>query len=173
MRVICRGNAGFTLVEILISMLLLAISFLGLAAMQSKSLAETQNTQFRSKADILLRDVADRMRGNGQAVAEGDYLIDEDAISTGEPPSACPLTPAAYTCIATRDLTLWMNAVDDALPQPHVLIADAGDGVQRIRIDWSEKQTAAQDVSVNPCGEEADRACSEIRVFIKGDESGG
>jgi len=173
MRIVRRGSAGFTLIEIMISMLLLAIGFLGLAAVQSKSLSETQNTQFRSKADILLRDIADRMRANSEAVVVGDYLVDANAVSTGEAPDDCPLDPAAYTCIALRDLTLWMNAVDDALPEPHVLIADAGNGIHRIRIDWAEKRVEVKDLTVNPCGEDADRACTEVRVFIKGEESGG
>jgi len=168
-RIVRRGCAGFTLIEILISMLLLAIGFLGLAAVQSRSLSETQNIQFRSKADILLRDIADRMRANVEAVAVGGYLIDEDAVSTGESAQDCPPDPAAYTCVAARDLVAWKNAIDDALPEPHVLIADAGNGVARIRVDWSEKQIGTQDQSVNPCGEEADRSCSEIRIYIKGD----
>jgi type IV pilus assembly protein PilV len=159
------GSAGFTLIEILISMFLLAIGFLGLAAVQSKSLAETQNTQFRSKANILLRDIADRMRANSEAVAQGDYVIDAEAVSTGEPPADCAYAPSAYTCIAQRDLTVWMNAVDDALPAPHVLIADAGAGVQRIRIDWLERNAGAGSNAPNPCGED-DRACTEVRIFI-------
>lgn len=173
MRIARPGCAGFTLIEILISMVLLAIGFLGLAAVQSKSLSETQNTQFRSKADLLLRDIADRMRANTEAVANGDYLVDEQAVSTHEAPADCPLDPAAYSCLALRDLTLWMNSVDDALPDPHVLIADAGDGVQRIRIDWTEKRVQPQDRSANPCGEDLERSCTELRVFIKGDEVGG
>lgn len=169
-----RGSGGFTLIELLVSMLLLAIGFLGLAAVQSKSLAETQNTQFRSKADVLLRDVADRMRANGEAVVTGGYLVNADAVSSGETPADCPLHPAAYTCIAQRDLTLWMNAVDDALPEPHVTIADAGGGVHRIRIDWMEKRTQTQDVTVNPCDEEdQQRSCTEIRVFIAADALAG
>jgi type IV pilus assembly protein PilV len=173
MRIARLGGAGFTLIEILVSMLLLAIGFLGLAAVQSKSLSETQNTQFRSKADILLRDIADRMRANAEAVTTGGYLIDKDAVSSHEAPQDCPLDPAAYTCLAVRDLTLWINSVDEALPEPHVLIADAGDGVQRIRIDWSEKRVQTQDRSANPCGADLDRSCTELRVLINGDESGG
>lgn len=167
MRIVRHGSAGFTLIEILISMLLLAIGFLGLAAVQSKSLSETQNTQFRSKADIFLRDIADRMRANKEAVVEGDYFINDAAVSTGESPADCPFDPAAYTCIAARDLTLWKNSIDDALPEPHVLIAEAGDGIQRIRIDWTEKRNEAAAVfAPNPCGEDPDRSCTEIRVYI-------
>jgi len=165
MRIVRRGCAGFTLIEIMISMLLLAIGFLGLAAVQSRSLSETQNTQFRSKADILLRDISDRMRANAEAVVAGRYVISENIVSSDGVAQDCPPDPVAYTCVADRDLKVWKKAVDDALPNPHVLIADVGGGVQRIRVDWAEKQIGTQDQSVNPCGDDADRTCSEIRVF--------
>jgi type IV pilus assembly protein PilV len=173
MRALRRGSDGFTLIEILVAMLLLAIGFLGLAAVQAKSLAETQNTQFRSKADVLLRDIADRMRANREAAAAGRYVIDVDAVSTGELPADCPLNLTTPNCLAQRDLVLWMNAIDDALPEPHVTIADGGSGVQRIRIAWTEKRINTEDVTTNPCGEDAQRSCTEIRVFINADAAGG
>lgn len=170
-----RGSNGFTLIELLISMLLLAIGFLGLAAVQSKSLAETQNTQFRSKADVLLRDIADRMRANGDAVEAGRYLIDTDVDGGDGAPAECPADTGASGCLALRDLDLWMAAVDDALPDPRVVIADAGNGMQRIRIDWTEINNRASDNStVNPCGEDMeDRTCVEMRVLINGGDAGG
>lgn len=168
MRAIRRGSSGFTLIEILISMLLLAIGFLGLASVQSKSLSETQNTQFRSKADVLLRDIADRMRANKEAVAAGDYLIDTEAVAGAMPPD-CPPNPDAYTCMAARDLRLWMNAVDEALPQPHVLIDDLGAGQQLVRIDWSEKGIDPNNRADSPCGEDLSRNCIEMRVLIVGE----
>jgi len=168
MRAFGRGNGGFTLIEILVAMLLLAIGFLGLAAVQSKSLSETQSTQFRTKADVLLRDMADRMRANKEAVVEGSYLIDDDAV-VADVPAACPANPDAFTCMAQRDLVLWKNAVDDALPEPHVSIADLGAGQQLLRIDWREKTTESSDRTVNPCSEDQARSCVEMRVLIVGE----
>ena len=168
MRAFGRGSGGFTLIEILVSMLLLAIGILGLAAVQSKSLSETQGSQFRSKADVLLRDIADRMRANKEAVAAGGYLVDADAVAT-DAPSACTPGPDAFTCMAARDLALWMNAVDEALPEPHVRIADLGGGQQSLRIDWKEKSVNTNDSTENPCGDAADRSCVEIRVLIVGE----
>ena len=78
MRAPCRGSAGFILIEILISMLLLAIGFLGLAAVQSKSLVETQNTQFRSKADVLLRDIADGLADTGDLATAKALLAEAE-----------------------------------------------------------------------------------------------
>ena len=66
-------------------------------------------------------------------------------------------------------------AIDDALPEPSVLIADAGNGMQRIRIDWSEIANRERGNNVaNPCSEDAqDRTCVEMRVFIRSGDAGG
>lgn len=66
-------QSGFTLIEILVTMLVMAIGFLGLAALQTSGLQQSQNTYFRTQADILARDIADRMRANRFGVLSGSY----------------------------------------------------------------------------------------------------
>ena len=55
---------GFTLIEVLIAMLVLAIGLLGLAGLQVRSLNNTQSAYYRSLATELAYDLADRMRAN-------------------------------------------------------------------------------------------------------------
>lgn len=59
-----NGSAGFTLIEILISVVVLAIGLLGMAALQMNGLRNNQSAYFRAQATQLAYDMADRMRTN-------------------------------------------------------------------------------------------------------------
>ena len=62
-------NAGFTLIEVLIAMLVLAVSLLGLAGLQATSLRNNQSAYNRSQATQLAYDLADRMRANAAGIS--------------------------------------------------------------------------------------------------------
>ena len=57
-------NTGFTLIEVLIAMIILAVGLLGLAGLQATSLRNNQSAYNRSVATQLAYDIADRMRAN-------------------------------------------------------------------------------------------------------------
>ncbi|MCX7101946.1 MAG: type IV pilus modification protein PilV, partial [Methylobacter sp.] len=59
-----KQTAGFTLIEVLIAMLVLAVGLLGLAGLQATSLKSNQSAYNRSQATQLAYDLADRMRAN-------------------------------------------------------------------------------------------------------------
>lgn len=59
-----RRNAGFTLVEILITIIVLSIGLLGLAGLQINGLRVNMSSEMRSKATFLANDIAERMRAN-------------------------------------------------------------------------------------------------------------
>jgi type IV pilus assembly protein PilV len=55
-------NTGFTLIEVLIAMLVLAGGLLGLAGLQAASLSNGQSAYNRSQATQLAYQLADNMR---------------------------------------------------------------------------------------------------------------
>lgn len=57
-------QTGATLIEVLISMLLIGIGLLGVAASQISSLKMTLSSYQRSQATVLANDIADRLRAN-------------------------------------------------------------------------------------------------------------
>ena len=59
-----RQMQGFTLIEVLISVLILSLGLLGVAAMQSRSLGSSHTASLRSQAILAAGDIADRMRAN-------------------------------------------------------------------------------------------------------------
>src|SRR5690606_3184429 len=59
-----RRENGFTLIEVLVTVIVLAIGLLGLAALQFSGLRYTHSAYQRSQATILTNDIIDRMRVN-------------------------------------------------------------------------------------------------------------
>lgn len=68
-----RVEAGASLLEVLISVLILSIGILGIAALQSVSLRNTVSAEARSAAVIQSYAMLDMMRANREAALDGDY----------------------------------------------------------------------------------------------------
>ena len=68
-----RRQRGVSLIEVLVSTLILAIGLVGVAGLQAFALKNNQSAQMRSQASALAYDLADRMRGNVAAANAGMY----------------------------------------------------------------------------------------------------
>ncbi|GGE74095.1 hypothetical protein GCM10011533_28150 [Streptosporangium jomthongense] len=60
-----KSQHGFTMIEVLIAVLVLAIGLLGVAGVQLVSMQQTVNSNLRSEATIYAQSVAERLRSNG------------------------------------------------------------------------------------------------------------
>ena len=110
-------NTGFTLIEVLIAMLVLAVGLLGLAGLQATSLKNNQSAYNRSQATQLAYDLADRMRANVRAVIIRTYI----AIATRSAVRSSTLlrrhnTTCTPADMAQNDLYEWNLAVSTTLP---------------------------------------------------------
>ncbi len=77
---------GLTLLEVLISMIILSIGLLGLGGLQIASLKGTNNAHSRNVANMLVMDLADRMRANSNGVRGGFY---DDGTQCATTETAC------------------------------------------------------------------------------------
>lgn len=68
-----KKNNGFTLIEVLVAVVVLAVGLLGLAALQTTTLSNNQSAYFRSMATQFAYDISDRMRSNEAGVTAGNY----------------------------------------------------------------------------------------------------
>jgi len=93
---------GTSMIEVLVSIVIVVLGLLGLAGLQTHaSLAEAESFQ-RAQAIMLLQDMTDRINANRLFAA--DYVT-ASPLGTGDTPGTCPASGAA------RDLCEWSTAL--------------------------------------------------------------
>ncbi len=122
-----RQTKGFSLIEVLVSMLVLGIGILGMVGLQLNAMKLNQTAGVRSQATFLAYDIADRMRANTPAALAGSYDI---ALTANAP---------LGTAIAARDLRAWKAALASQLPAGTGSVARNGQ-VLNVVVQWDESK---------------------------------
>lgn len=104
---------GFTLIEILVTMFILAIGLLGLAGLTTEGMKNNQGAYLRTQASILAYDMVDRIRANKNQAAGYQGFSTVNA-STTLP--SCVSDAAGCTAVdrVTADLAEWTRHVQGA-----------------------------------------------------------
>lgn len=98
-----KKDSGFSLIEVLVTLVILMTGLLGLAGLQGRAFSSQIESYQRSQALILLKDMADRINAN--RTQSSSYV------------TSTPLGVGATTCsstgtnTATNDLCEWNNAL--------------------------------------------------------------
>jgi len=103
MRALQKTQAGFSLVEIMVAVLVLSLAFLSLGALAARSLSSNGSAMSRSVATIAAYSILDAMRADRPNAEGGSY---NTLIST---PIAANNCPAADTTLASVQLKLWCD----------------------------------------------------------------
>jgi type IV pilus assembly protein PilV len=151
-----RYQAGTSLIEVLVSIVIASVGLLGLAGMNAASVRYTKMTQYRATATQLVIDIADRMRANNtDAAGLANYVLSSDFAAQATLPAAP--TPScrssADTCtqaqMAAADLQQWRATVRARLPEGSASIkADSGtSSAFDIWIAWRDPALADADES--------------------------
>jgi type IV pilus assembly protein PilV len=106
-------QSGFTMVEVLVALVVLAIGLLGIAALYLNSLQAGRTAIYRTQAVNLAADLADRIRANRTAqAAYGTLFADAEAAVAN-----CDLTGGCIdTDLASTDLARWKGTLAQLLP---------------------------------------------------------
>lgn len=106
--------AGFTLLEVLITMIILAVGMLGLANLQSKIHVTEIESYQRAQAVLLLQDMVDRINSNRSTQALAGY-VSATTLDTGTAEDCTAATLAAVTPatkrMAANDRCQWSDAL--------------------------------------------------------------
>ena len=111
-------SKGFSMIEVLVTVLILAIGLLGLASMQVQALKGSADGGQRGKAVWLAQEIAERMRANPDGVQNGDYLV-SGPLNCAQPANLCgnifdgsSTVQATANCTANQlaEFDLWQVA---------------------------------------------------------------
>jgi type IV pilus assembly protein PilV len=105
-----RRHAGATMIEVLVTMVIIAFGLLGMAGLQVRMQSSELESYQRSQALLLLNDMANRMATNRGALLAGSYNI----AATAPVGANLPTCPAAGTTTAGRDIAEWCAALQGA-----------------------------------------------------------
>jgi type IV pilus assembly protein PilV len=105
---IMRAQRGTSLVEVLVTVVLVAIGLLGLAGMQSRMQTSEVESYQRAQALLLLQDMSSRISTNRPSAA--DYVTGLAAQGAG---MTCDVVDASFSR-AERDLAEWCDALQGA-----------------------------------------------------------
>jgi len=135
-------ESGFSMIEVLITLVILAFGLLGLAGMQSIGLKNSHSSLVRSRAVVIGYDIIDRMRSNCSKALVGDYNI---ALTAG--------APSSPTTMAQKDLAEWKTTIASNLNTGKGSVAvDAATLFATVTIQWDDSRatggSASQTVTV-------------------------
>lgn len=108
-----RGR-GFTLIEVLVTLLVLSIGLLGIAKLLLVSSRANDSAYLRTQATALAYSILDSMRANPQAAVAGNY--NGSAAAATNPGTQCPASsPCSTATIAQYDMWNWQQALTTGL----------------------------------------------------------
>lgn len=151
-----RNQAGFSLIEVLVTMLLLAFGLLGVAGLMVSGISNAASSESYARASQLAAGMADRIRANPTAAlsASSDYITSYD-----------DTVPSNITSIALADKKDWMESLAAQLPQGKGRIYTTGSGEARqinIEVRWSNCFGTLSDADVTAC---TSNAANAFRTF--------
>jgi type IV pilus assembly protein PilV len=140
---------GFSMIEVLVTLLIISLALLGTAGLQAYSMRLNQGGQFRTQAVFLVADLAERMEANKGGATAGAYALANGNVPNA-PSTACQDAPCGAVALATYDLTQWQNAVAATLPQSSWTVTETVAGnpaTYTITVGWVDRRQEQNNAS--------------------------
>ena len=124
-----RNARGFSMIEVLVSIVLLSFGLLGMVGMQASALKTNREARLQSAAITLARELAEMIRGNKSIAilptATNPYLGSFNTIPLAAATPTYCLSVGTTACIspaavANAQMTEWLARVDAELPGARV-----------------------------------------------------
>ena len=140
-----RAQRGVSLIESLVALLVLALGILGLAGIQTRTLADTRLTNARAAAIRMSNDIQERMKLNveAQSLAANPYITGFGAVAAAT--TNCNTAPCTAAQLAAFDLAQWKATLSTALPGGDAQIFASPDDTRQfgVLVSWTDNQSTA------------------------------
>ena len=139
---------GITLVEVLVSIVVLALGLLGILGVQMRTLAETQTGVRRAQAIRLIADLSERIHANPDALDPhvlAEYVTGWDTTLTAG--AACAAQPGcAPDALASEQISEWRQSVAQNLPSGNAMTFLTPGGMQLgVLVSWRQNERSQDD----------------------------
>lgn len=128
-----RKDAGVSLIEVLVAIVIFSFGMLGLAGLQTRLMTYSQSSLMRSQAMALTDDVLDRMRVDRQNAVSGNWNTNLDDTAASVPTGTSPYQ---------FDLRAWKAEVETLLPdgKAAILVDAAQNNLVTVTIEWNDSR---------------------------------
>lgn len=147
------SQAGFTLIEVLVSVLILSFGLLGIAGMMGLTLKSNNSSYLQQQSVQSAANIVDRIRANSAAAISGSYDVN-NLVTSGTP--TAPSTPSpdcsTATCnptqMAAYDSWNWLTKdVAAQLPNGCASVTTAASGsntLVTVTVQWDDSPAQSQ-----------------------------
>jgi type IV pilus assembly protein PilV len=129
-----RRQRGVSLIEVLVSVLVVTIGVLGAAALQATALRNNQGSYERTQTSILTQGIYDAMRANLVGVAANSY-------NTGGWVCTAPATGT----LANSDIARWINTLHQQIHSGTCGSIQCAANACTVRVRWDDSRATGGD----------------------------
>ncbi|MDI1353085.1 MAG: type IV pilus modification protein PilV [bacterium] len=143
-----KNHQGITLLEVLISVIILSVSMLGIAGILIISSKANNSSYAKQQAVQLVYNIFEKMRTNSSAAINGDYNISNIGsnglpTSVATPSVLCNSSVCTPTQLANYDTWQWLTSDVSRLPNGSASISTAlsgvaGNTIVTITVQWDD-----------------------------------
>ncbi|RAU44904.1 MULTISPECIES: type IV pilus modification protein PilV [unclassified Pseudomonas] len=154
-----RNSAGFSMIEVLVSLIVIAVGVLGMVALQSKAIPYTQDSVQRNAAIMLVDDLVEIIRAAPADCTTANGCLTPPGTNFPAVPSSCVPTPAALAdqigCWTARARAVLPGVTNALLASAFYICKSASPGVTtscttssttnaelEIQVAWTVKSAA-------------------------------
>ena len=173
-----RRQSGVTLIEVLVSILILGLALISLAGLQSYTVKYQLGSANRAVLSMLVSDYAERVRANLEAAPRSSaagtstskYLYSVDWATQSSAPAASSTDCATTVCtdanlLAEWDMAQWRQRVRDELPRGSVQVTGSVTDGMSVTFMWQDNEFGSKALVCAPGQSPVDaRQCCPVEL---------
>ena len=175
-----RSQRGDTMIEVLVTIIIIAVGVLGTAALQVTTLKNLSSSHSASIAGIVASDFGERMRATAAAIRAEDNdndgwpdnnlnLAITDAYEHKTAPETygdCAVQACTHTQMATYDIGTWWDEMNQVLPRAEARVErNPGTNTYVVTVHWDEDRSGSNGTQCPPQSD-ADKECYQLEVSL-------
>ena len=110
-----RQQGGFTLVEVMVTVFVVAVGLLAAAALQAVAKKAAYDAMQRTTASVLAQDILERIRSNSAQI--NAYAMQGAELTAALPATNCAAAVCTAQQLVTYDLSQWQRGLEGAAEQ--------------------------------------------------------
>ena len=157
-----KRQRGDTMIEVLVTVIIIAVGVLGAAALQVTTLKNLSSSHSASIAAIVAEDLTERIRANPTAADADGYVFSNKP----EVIPDCVTSQCTLADLATYDIGTWWNEMEAVLPAPTAeVVRAAGTDTFTLTLRWDDDRSGSTGTNCPPQSD-ADLECYRVDVTI-------